>query len=520
MLYLLPILLLLLGPVVMIVIRLVRPRFAYFWLTAALSALFAWPLVLLAQSRLPFRIDLAGWQPQELLHSSPALIFDPVSWSFSLALATLILANILTAIARPSEANWQAWAGALAISAFGLLAVLAGNLVTLLMAWAAIDVLDLVISLKHILDSRTRARVTLAFTARAAGILFLLWAWIAIPAGRPSQSLVELPAQVSLYLILAAGLRLGVLPLQIPFPGEIPNRRGLSSLLRLVTAAAALMLLVRVAVYGAPANLRTGLLALTTLSSLYAGIAWLNAGDELQGRPYWILGGASLAFAAAVRGQPATSLAWSLAALLSGGLLFLVSAYQRFILVLLMAGLLGFSGLPFTPAWQGVGLFSAPFSIWLVFFLLGHALLLAGYLRHSLRAGASLQGVERWVWIIYPWGLILLPITHNFITWWGHSPAEFPRLLASWPTFLSAALVVILYVADRRGYVLPEKWLSNAQAFLSFNWLYRILWSLYHSLGRAVRFINLILEGEGGILWTLLLLTLMISVLAQLGLGE
>jgi hypothetical protein len=510
----------LIGPAMMVVIRLVRPRFAYFWLTAALSALLALPLVLLVQNRLPLRIDLAGWQPQELLHSSPVLIFDSVSWSFALALSTLMLVNILTAIARPSEANWQAWAGGLAITAFGLLAVLAGNLVTLLMTWAAIDVLDLVISLKHILESRTRERIALAFAARAAGILLLLWAWIEIPPGQSMTTLTAIPENISIYLLLAASLRLGVLPPQMPFSGEIPKRRGLSTLLNLVTAAAALMLLARVAANGAPANLKTSLLALATLSSLYAGIAWLNAGSESEGRPYWILGGACLAFTAAVLGQPAASLAWSLATLLSGGLLFLVSASHRLLLPLLVLGLLGFTGLPFTPAWQGVRLFSAPYSIWLVLFLISHALLLAGYLRHSLRAGFPLQGVERWVWIIYPWGLLLLPAAHNLITWWGHSSGEFPQLLSSWPAFLSAALVGILYAADRRGYVLPTQWLSNAQNFLSFNWLYRALWSLYHSIGRAVRSINLILEGEGGILWTLLLLTLMISLLTQLGLGE
>ncbi|MEJ2707280.1 MAG: hypothetical protein P8074_06670 [Anaerolineales bacterium] len=520
MLYLLPILLTLIGPVIMVLIRLVRPRFAYFWLTAALSALFALLFVLLAQNQLPLRIDLAGWQPQELLHSSPVLIFDSVSWSFALALSTLMLANILTAIARPSDANWQAWAGGLAITAFGLLAVLAGNLVTLLMTWAAIDVLDLVISLKHILESRTRGRIALAFAARAAGILLLMWAWIEIPPEQSTMTLTAIPENISIYLLLAASLRLGVLPPQMPFSGEIPKRRGLSTLLSLVTAAASLMLLARVAVNGAPANLRAILLALTTLSSLYAGIAWLNAGSELEGRPFWILGGACLAFAAAVRGQPAASLAWSLATLLSGGLLFLVSAYHRLLLPLLVVGMLGFTSLPFTPAWQGVRLFSAPYSIWLVFLLLGHALLLAGYLRHSLRAGSPLQGVERWVWIIYPWGLLLLPVAHNWITWWGHSSVEFPQILSSWPAFLSAVLVGILYAADRRGYVLPARWLSSAQNFLSFDWLYRALWGLYHSFGRAVRFINLILEGEGGILWTLLLLTLMISLLTQLGLGE
>jgi hypothetical protein len=53
-----PILLLLLVALALYALRLVQARFAFFWLGAALSALIAWPLVLV--SRLPGRSSAAA----------------------------------------------------------------------------------------------------------------------------------------------------------------------------------------------------------------------------------------------------------------------------------------------------------------------------------------------------------------------------------------------------------------------------------------------------------------------------
>jgi len=49
----------------------------------------------------------------------------------------------------------------------------------------------------------------------------------------------------------------------------------------------------------------------------------------------------------------------------------------------------------------------------------------------------------------------------------------------------------------------------------SFSWLYQLFWGVYRLVGRFLALINLILEGEGGILWTILLLTLLLSLLGQ-----
>jgi hypothetical protein len=60
---------------------------------------------------------------------------------------------------------------------------------------------------------------------------------------------------------------------------------------------------------------------------------------------------------------------------------------------------------------------------------------------------------------------------------------------------------------------------ARLQSTFSLEWLYRQLWVAYRYMSRPVGFINLVLEGEGGLLWTMLLLTLLIALLLQTGAG-
>lgn len=523
-LILVPLLILLAASLVMLVIRLYRPRFAYFWLVAAWGVLLSWPSVLLARLRLPLELPLMDWQPAELFPLSPVLLMDRISWPFALSLATLVLAVILTDVARAAEADWRAWANSMTIAALGILAVLAGNPLTLLLAWAIIDLIELIILLGQVRQSRARNRVVVAFSARVAGILLVIWAGAVARASGSPLTFSSISPQISVYLLLAAGLRLGVLPLHMPFLQEVPLRRGLGTLLRLVPVAASLVMLVRSAAVGAPASLSPYLVFLAGLAALYGGLSWASANDELDGRPFWILGMAALSVAAAARAQPEASLAWGIALLLSGGLLFLSSARHRFLLPLSLLGLLGISALPFTPAWQGVRLYSPPFSPILPIFLIAQALLMIGYLRHALQPGHSLAGMERWTWVIYPWGLALLPLAHFVISWWGQpglveGSQIFPSLISTWPALAILILAGLMVAWNLRAPLVPLKAINSLRQFFSFNWLYSLLWNGYHTLGRVFAFINLIFEGEGGILWTLLLLTLLLSLLVQRSAG-
>lgn len=519
----LPFLVLLPAPLVMVGVRLLRPRFAYFWLITVLSAQLAWVMVLLQHSKLPLGGVIVAWQPASFFTASPSLLIDWISWPYALVLTTLVLAMVLTDVARLSETSWRAWAYGLTLALFGLLAVLAGNPLTLLLAWAALDLFELLILFNQILSSAVRERIILAYTARVAGILLLLWADMASGSPAASSSFAQVPPEISIYLLLAAGLRLGVLPWHQPFLEEPLLSRGLGALLRLTPAAASLVLLTRTATAGVPPVFVTPLLILTALAAIYAGASWLSARDELSGRSFWILGGASLAVAAALRAQPEASLAWSVATLLSGGLIFLASTRHRRLVPLILLGLLGFTGLPFTPAWQGVRLYAPPFNALLPLFLFAQALLLAGYLRHALRSGIPIYVIERWVWVIYPTGLALLPGVHFLITWWS-SPqpgqiSQFPAMSQSWPGLAVVAILGLLVFLRERSVKMPAQLLSTLKVVFSFNWLYRLIWSGYRSLARWSALANTVLEGEGGILWTLLLLALLLSLLVQLGAG-
>jgi len=509
-----------------------RPKFAYFWLVAALGSLFAWPLVIFSRTSLPQALPLVSWRPEDFFSSSPALLVDHISWPFALALVTLVLSVILTDVARASEADWSAWAGSLVLASIGLVAVQAGNPLTLVLAWAAIDLAELFILLLHLKSSAGRERLVVAFSARVGGIILLLWASMVSRSSGFELTFASIPPQVSIYLLLAAGLRLGVIPLHLPFLQEIPLRRGLGTMVRLVPVAASLMLLARTASVGVPLTLAPYLLALTGLSAIYAGFSWVIARDELDGRPFWILGLASLSLASAIRGQSDASLAWGIALLLSGGLLFLLSARHRYLNVILFFGLLDISGLPFTPSGEGALLYSPPYKIILVVFLVAQALFLLGYARHGLRPEGSLAGVERWVWVIYPWGLILLPLTSGFIAWGdGLSPIGQTlsklNLVRIVPGLASIALALTIRFLARRRLAKSRFNLANLQrmgvilqSVFSFSWFYKILWRAYRSTGRLISFINGVLEGEGGVLWTLLLLVLLLAFVAQTRRGQ
>ena len=569
-----------------------RSAFAYYWLVALAGTLAAWVLVLLSRPRLMYTVTLVNWRPVTYFPDSPKILVDPVSWSFALALATLVLAVVLTVPMRQQGVNdgtvspplagvridhrWPAWASSLALAGFGLLAVLAGNPLTLMLAWAAIDILEIFILLVQVPESKVHVQALAALTARVAGLGLLLWAGVSAGSGGDHLSFTTVPPRLGLFLLLAAGLRLGVLPLHLPFLQEPPLRRGLGTSLRLVPAAASLVLLTRTANAGVPASWAPYLLVLVGLSALYGAVLWFFAPDELSGRPFWILGMTAFAVASAVCGVPEASLAWGLACIFSGGLLFLFSVRNRNLLPLPLFGLLGFLGLPFTPAWGGMQLYASRSFYILPVFVLAHVLLVSGYIRHAMRPGSLTERSQRWVWVLYPLGLALFPIVQfgwlfQAMRWSGdlsgrppsvglpYSPislldySHLPLLTWLGGVVTLGLAVLLLWIGYRlradarqgrayrrtpqeRAYRStddrspserhspseryphqPGRLLSFGQRLFSLGWFYNLLGITLRLSVRFVGVVTGVLEGEGGILWVLAFLALMVALLLRGG---
>jgi hypothetical protein len=281
----------------------------------------------------------------------------------------------------------------------------------------------------------------------------------------------------------------------------------------MVSAASSLILLARVPSDYLLTPFTVLLTLLAIIAALYGSWMWLRAPDELNGRPYWIISVASLSMIAALVGNQTGSIAWGCALVLVGSTLFLSSVQHTRLNRLLLIGTFSISALPFSmtaSAWaSGAGFLT-------LLALIAQALMVAGYVRHVFRPGTkdSLQSQPNWARMIYPAGVGLLLGTQIFLGLVGWEGA---RQVGNWIYALAASALTISFVwATPRSRVLNPvlaQWLISATSGMGN--LYSSLWGVYRALGRVLGTVNDTLEGDGGVMWTLVFLVLFISLMTQ-----
>lgn len=528
MLTLLPALILLVTALAVIVIHRMRPNLGVAWFLSVTATVVSLGLFIFYHWHTPGGLIFDHWLP--VTAESPQILFqlDAVSWSYGISLLSLLLAILLTAPVRLQyKSNPITWAGNLGIAGAALLGVLSASPLTLVLTWTILDLLDLITTLSYSTGSRTSRSAIVLFLFRLAGTFLVFWAMGLSRVYGAELQFESADPRAAFFLLLAVGLRLGVLPLALPFSQEVLRRRGIGTMLRLAAPASSLGVIAHLSSTIVPTSISRLLLALVGLSVIYGAWMWLSADDEVEGRQYWILALAGMAVGSAIRGQPQASLAWGVAMILSGGLLFLYSTRPRMAIFLPALGLLGLTGLPFTPAASGwKGLIVLPFTLPDLFFLVAQSLLLLGYLRHFLRPGDAPSEVERWQQVTYYQGLMILILSGWMIGIFGFAGSF---SIGYWWASMIPALVVLLSVGmylflKRKGFKLNQlqgSWLVKVgsravgmlTSILRLNWLYALFWQVFTWLGRLVQLVTNMLEGAGGVLWVFVLLVLIITFL-------
>ncbi len=501
----------------LLILRGTVPGFRYSWLFAVAGIFMAWLGTFAWLLLLPIRAEFTIWQPANLFAQSPTFFADGIAWAFVLSLVALCLAIVLTAVIRSHFPSPISWVGTLTLTALGVLAVVADNPLTLVLIWAAIDLVELVAQIWFVQDPKLSERVVISFASRAAGILILLWAdMVSTASGQPLDFRLVTP-QAGLYLLAAAGFRVGVLPLHLPYPSESALRRGFGTGLRMVSAASSLILLARIPSGSVASPLTPYLLIFVSFAAIYGGWMWLRAPDELTGRPFWLIGMSALAMAAALRSNPVGAAAWGCALILSGSALFLFSEQNKWLSRALYLAAFGMSSLPFSLTSTGWN--SGGTGFWLAwpFLLASHAMLIAGFIRHAQRTATLASDADRPIWAknVYPIGIFILLLTIvllGFIGWEGSMQLGnlFVPLLASIMAF------VLLWLTPRLRILNPVRahWVRPANVSW-LDWMYGALWDVYRKAGVVSNSFTNMLEGESGIMWTLLFLVLFITVFTK-----
>lgn len=143
---------------------------------------------------------------------------------------------------------------------------------------------------------------------------------------------------------------------------------------------------------------------------------------------------------------------------------------------------------------------------------------MAGFIRHSLHPGeTSLESHASWTKILYPFGLVLLLGTAILLGLWGWAGSQ---TIGIW----WAALVALALTAGFSWLALtflPRMALPSISTqwtrIFRLGWLLTVLSTLYRFFYRITHVISSSLEGEGGLLWSLTLLALILSILSTWG---
>jgi hypothetical protein len=521
MLILLPIALLLLTALIIVLLPRLRPGFSSYWLLTVGGAFLAWVSLLIQESRIPQSTVLAVWRPLELFSSSPELLLDEKSWSLALAVGTLGLSVILVDVRQSARASSSKWAYALTLVGLGIFASFSANWLTLALAWSLIDLVVLLILWPQSQNVKSRQKVLIGLSGNLIAVVLLLAGIIISDStqmggrGFVPNSSIAIPL-----FMLAVGIRLGITIVENEVVSLDNRNWNLQPLFLFVPAAATLVLIVRIYPVAQFQEYAPYAAAISLAAAIYGAFRWVRSRGAPNGIPYWIIATGFLALAAVLLGYPKSALALGLVLIYVGSFISVASLNSRRTIPLAVLALFSFSTLPFAPSYPSKEIYSSSPIFLVIPLILIHSLLLFGYLRHFLEMKKKAIGVGHWVEVIYFLGMAWLPLTHIALTrnvlLVGNSQSG---TALWWPAAAGIGVAAIFILLSWRGIGIPEILLSLIETIFSFRWIIRLFEWVARALGRLIELITAVLEGEGGVLWALLLVALLASLLIQIQAG-
>lgn len=491
--------------------------------TAALLAVLAG---LLLGFRLPAEFTVSAW-PESFFGFGLRLMTDRVSWLFQLVLSIAAAAVFLTSLSRPGGPRVGSRAAGLVLTAVAMAAVQAQNLVTLAITWAVMDGVYFISLLLLARGERIESQATLSLTLNVLATFCVIAAAVDVLHNGQTTFLLGttiLSDRATLLLLLAALFRLGIFPFHLAISNEGNIRQGLGTLLRLAPAAVAFDLLTHVVVVSAKLPMTTWL-SLAACLGLFVGALqlWFSS-DPRHGLSYVILAQSSLGLLTALWGGTWAGtgvLATGLSTILGGTILFLNNGYnesERRWSIPTFVGVLVMLGGPLTVGFIGNAIMYSGFlasGAWWLFLIcvIGQIWLAAAYIRLVLWPGEPMIKAEPIVSVAYLFGLIA-PILAAVVggvavTGLTQSTGAPTFDLFGLPTLSAFGALIGAALAGFGLWRFESVVRARAQSLATvasaaqLGWLYPLFWELYRAIGRMLRTTADILEGEGGVLWTI-----------------
>lgn len=473
------------------------------WLLVLGGSALAWLSLLFLRLRLPLEANLPAWWAGRGLEFRAHFVLDNVSWTLAFLVSSLLVTLLLLQVEHAMQARWSSWAPTLAAAVATLLACVSGNPLTLLLAWTLLDVVGFgsLMLLAKGPQERLQQLARLPQHLAAAGLLLAAW-------------LLSFYGLQSLLVVLAGGLRLGLWQPQAAQP--LPSLRAEQQTLLYQAPLAAGLAALGLAQGATPPPI----LLLILLPSLYAAFQWLRS--EQPQWAYWQLTAGGLAAASAALGQTQALLAFASLLLLGPAMLRAVRSAARLRQPLAVAGALVLCGLPLTGSQGALALFGGD-SLFGYGFLPLYAALLAGWFLFATQRGQTQEPNEPWMVAIQRTGLTLPAIVLMGFGL-GLLPGLQDEAIALWPAALVAGLAAGLALLRRQITWRPATQVRSRYKLLGqalqLDWLAALGRQARRGLAGLLALTAGLLEGRAGVLWALVVLTLLVSLISSLGVGS
>ncbi len=447
------------------------------------------------------------WDAGVELLPSLAFSMDWVSASLALAVCGALFFSVLRQEHTPRINALLAGLGG--VSAIG---VFAESAYTLALVWTALETFYLGISYPAGQRGKASRNYLLAMLVRLTTPAALVFISLTKTGSGGNGFLTGLdpaaaPAVIVAGLVGFLGWFLGVTPVgdkqggDTPpiFKGWIPGTVGLMVILR-----------GGVLLEGSSSAIYLPLLLSVLATLLSIGSLLLDLSS-----PLWFLGGGLLAAGSASLASPAGGLAWGVVFMLPGSLLWHEKARSHPSLIGLGLAGLGLLPLPYLPAWSGIQAFPGGIASYLLaascgIFLGSLAIAVLKNLSRSTEKGKPISLMS----ILASGSLLLSQLLIAFrLGLLGASKGLLSHPVVVWLPLLGILLVLIL------GNWVPLRHRESALLMIDRGvaWIQMAISRILRSIESLIIFLAGLLEGDGGLIWALLIGMLIITLIGSRG---
>lgn len=502
--------LLFLNPILLLIFRqmeinLNKLRFWYM-VTSGIS----WIITLVFSFSNPeIRLNLSWISGSDLL-SWPVFFLDWVSIPLVLAMTAIPFFAALSQNFSPEHSSWIS-----SLCGICILGVLSDTVYTLLIFWTLVEVFWITFVIIHQEQDRIDKWLILPFVFRLLGPLSLILAGSVGMEGSLAPFISGLSFNAGLYLIVAGIFGFGA---WLPMKGISVKNGKLETLevfLTAIPSAISIMLITRGAALLEVDQFRPLVPILAALFSLGLGLAAIYVQKHQLSWKVWSLGLLGLIVGSALFTSPAGSLTWGLVLLLPSPFLYSSFENRPHLAIALVLAIIGIIPIPFLPVWNGRELFGMDMPG--VIFGIAAGLLIGGILnknKQKLKGELISSDPVPLLFVISPGVLILSQLMIAFQQQlFSSSRLILSQSLAVWiPAILAALSLLIGQSIIRPGF-------SRINFDRVWNIIYSLVTGITGLVDRIVTLITSLFEGEGGLIWALLIGFLALTLISLRGGG-